>query len=357
MKSMQLLCELTISSLQMTLRRALSPLIPNLDAQLAPYSGSNAVQSTHHRPSTAHSSSSTGDAQLLRHPESATLPQVLHAADVRQAGSAMLGDVTNIAPTSTLSSPRFPSAAAHDHASLHHQNISGVPDALHKAYTGQQQQQCDSKGQAVPLIRQKHITVDTRPNLKQTVIHAATLPAAQAPSLPADILQGASTQPVLHDVAARGTVAAHNHNHAPSIGRVPFAEHPDPQGNCIGRSHRSHHAVVHPGPNSGLAYSNQVLDTHVPQTMHASDSPANGRPVLQSPGQVAYQLSSVQQGWHATAGVNPETVQAVDRAALVQTSLQAQQADEAAQASAVTALLRLVTAADPAQLQQCLPQV
>lgn len=310
-------------------------------------------------------STSAQGVDLPAHPDTEHLSQVLHSAGSGQSGSSMLGNVTSTAQLQSLRSPRLQttgivSDAGLDGAASILDGKSSSPGTVHQSFTDPQQQQqllSNNKGELIYLSRQKHITVDTRGSLKQSVFRVADLPAAQ-PNAQEQQQRSVSAQSVLHNFPADATAVADNHIDMQQQLRVPFAEYPDPTGNC--NSHSSgHHLAAAPFPQ----HPNYAHSPHSSQTvfdtgpMNSSGSSFSGRAAQQSLNQVPCSPGLALPGSHATVIAKPEAVQAASRAALMQTSLQAQQAEGTELCSAVNALQPLVAAAEPMQLQQCLPQV
>ena len=364
----------------MTLRRALSPMLPNLDAQLAPYSRNRAVQSISHRSNTVHSEliapPDSSVAQSTQLPEQlqvtspcASSAQLCLSDQVRDMGSSLLGDVTNTAGTHSMSSPRSRTAAAPVSAlgleggPSSPQSKGSSPDMLHKDFAGQQQQQEQcldrSKGHHVNLSSQRHITVDTRGLFKQSVFHITDLGSAQTST--SGQQQAAHVQcPVQVPLAngpapSAGTAGTYSHLQQQ---RMPFTECSDPHGNRISPPHSQQPPAEHIfALRSTVSYSTDTAQSQPePHSMHALYLSSEIRDAQQSPGPLPN--SPALSGSGAAAVANAEAVKLANRAALIQTSLLADQAEDSAQlTSAICALQPLVAAADLAQLQQCLPQV
>lgn len=359
----------------MTLRRVLSPIIPNLDAQLLPYSRNRAVHSSANRSNAPHLEytlpSSASDNAVEQHlPEdfqtaspsmSTDHCQVSDPAGMRlPLDSGMLGDVTNTAHVQSEASSQS-AAPVHDagfsSVTSSPRGKDDVSNQLCKGVTVLQQQHHGSDGSkanSAEFTRQKRISVDTRGTLKQSVFRVADVPLTPTSSW-AD-QQGVPAESALHQPSQAIGSAADSHSHIQQQ-RMPFAEHPDPQGNRISPPPSSTQLPSVELP-SGLVQHSHVADrfsapeSHLqPQSMYSLEDRA-GR---QSPRQLPHSTAQADSTVVGTA--NPEALEAVTRAALVQKCLQAQHAEDNDLARAVSALQPLVSTAEPLQLQQCLPQV
>ena len=365
----------------MTLRRALSPILPNLDTQLLPYSRNRVVQSSGNRHTASHSEyaepSSASDNAVKQHLPGQSQTSSLsmstdHCKNSDAAGmrlpldSSMLGDVTNTAHGQTEGSPRIQSAAP-----THDDNLSSITssprggtDALNRMCKGvtvlqQQHHGSDgSKANSVDFPRQKRISVDTRGSLKQSVFRVADVPSAQTSSWTNQ--QDSPAQSALHQPSLQAAGSApDSHSHVRQQ-RMPFAERPDPEGNRISPTPSTQEPSVE--PVSGLVQHFHVPHrfaapgSHLqPQSMYSLSHNLEDRSGRQSPTQLPHGTALLDS--NVAGPADSEALQAVTRAALVQTCLQAQRAEDGDLAAAFSALQPLVSTADPLQLQQCLPQV
>lgn len=351
-------------------------MLPNLDAQLAPYSRSRAVQSTSHRSNTAQSElvappsySSAAQSTQLPAQLQVTSPctssaQLCLSDQARDMGNSLLGDVTNTAGTYSMPSPRSRSTApvsafGPEGGSSSPQSKGSSPDMLHKDFSDRQQQQQEqclgrSKGHYANLPSQRHITVDTRGSFKQSVFRITDLSSAQT-STPGQQQAAHVQSPVQVPLATGPAPSAGSYSHLQQQ-RMPFAECPDPHGNRISLPHSQQSVAANIfAPRLSTSYSTGTAQSQPePHSMHAL-SLSSMRDPQQSPGPLP---TGPALSGSAAPVANVEAVQAATRAALIQTSLLADQAEDSAQlASAVCALQPLVATADLTQLQQCLPQV
>lgn len=345
-------------------------MIPNLDTQLLPYSRNRAVHSSANRSNAPHLEytlpSSASDNALEQHlPEDSQTASPSMSTDRCQVSDpagmrlpldgGMLGDVTNTAHVQSEASPRTQSAALMHDAGFSSVTSSprgkdDVSNQLCKGVTVLQQQHHGSDGSkanSADFTRQKRISVDTRGTLKQSVFRVADVPLTQTSSWANQ--QDVPAESALHQPSQAIGSAADSHSHIQQQ-RMPFAEHPDPQGNRISPPPSTQLPPVE--LPSGLVQHSHAPESHLqPQSMYSLEDRA-GR---QSPRQLPH--NSAQADSTVVGTANPEALQAVTRAALVQTCLQAQHAEGNDLARAVSALQPLVSTADPLQVQQCLPQV
>ena len=372
MDFLSLLCQQVEWLLQMTLRRALSPTLPNLDAQLAPYSRNRAVQSTSHRSNTAQPElvappSDLSAAQSTQFPVQvqvtspcASSAQLCQSDQARDTGSSLLGDVTNTAGTH-MPSPRStaPVSAFGGPSSPHSKGSS--PDMLHQDFSDRQQQQQEqcldsSKGHYANWSSQRHITVDTRGSFKQSVFRITDLGSAQT-STPGQRQAAHVQSPVQEPLPNGPAPSAGTYSHVQQQ-RMPFAECPDPHGNRISPPHSQQPPAAHIAAlRSTMSFSTNIAQSQPePHSMHALSLSSEMRDAQQGPRPLPN--GPALSGSGAAPVANAEAVKAATRAALMQTSLLADQAEDSAQlTSAVCALQPLVATVDLVQLQQCLPQV
>lgn len=354
-------------------------MLPNLDAQLAPYSRTRAVQPSAQRP--GHEVPATMlppgledqalDTASLHQLQSESPPRASHTghnkdvhtapAGVHTAKAGLLGDVTNTAAVLTTVSPRDHPVPMMTDFSL--DSVASSPGKRHSPgassqHLDQQQLLDDSKQHPGPFSGQKRLSVDTRGSLKQSVFQVSDLHTEQHSLQTEQALDGAPSQPTFANLSATNsslqaqparppTGAATSFIKYSSLAqqpaRMPLGEQSDPSGNRA--------APLSHDNELGHATSLAEHSPHAPHSLHDLRGATGHSPRALPQAQTAPGLMS------ACSGPDPEAVQAANRAALLQTAQRAQQADSATLATAVAALQPLVAVADLAQLQQCLPQV
>ena len=404
--------------LQMTLKRALAAMLPNLDAQLVPYSNSRAGHSAH-RPATAPSGSHPPCTPLDPHTQEANLlDEIANTASVQcQSEASSQPQQLPLATEFSLSSidhSAFPlEARSQDHrtadslvemrhqfaSDMHHQREAATPsndlinnrqrsvtvqhqvpvDGLTGSHTDTARQQCllehrqQTDGQLqdslVGSVRPSRVSVDTAAgSVRRTVITVAELQATVQP-------ETASAQPAFQDDHITGRLMSSASASAPAS-----PSHKKGEPDCLGP--HAHPSRSQPGVSasqSHLLLQSDALQLSgsaaAPQQVavscfHVPDRTLQNSPALNSahhranspvPEGKAHSHSSASQLTTARRSQDTDAVLqsrgAVQEAALLSAIQGVQHAPDAHATAALQALRLQVCSAAADAMQTCLPQV
>ncbi len=367
--------------LQMTLRRALTPLLPNLDAQLVPYSRTRAGQSAH-LPHTAPSASSM--------PSAPASPCEQGQTPADGSSTAHVQDQSDRQPARFIHPPLISefSLSSVNHA----QGLQGTStqalqtglspacswqDNASKGYQPHVQQAEESEVKA----RHSRVSISTLGSIKKsvftvaqhqpTVVHSEALQPDQMPrdghvtgTLSPTASASASAYQEQEELLLSQAADLHPASHYSHSGQAAQLERPLHEGNVLqditGTELHQNSANVHvfqdrvSGRSSlspGTAQNRALPNTPTVITAH-------GRAILNSPDRQGKALLGPA-ALRTTGDAQPvvQSAEAIQEAAVLDAVQQVHQAQGEAVVPALQALQLQIATAGDAVLQGCLPQV
>jgi len=371
--------------LQMTLRRALTPMLPNLDAQLVPYSRTRAGQSAH-RPHTAPSASSMPSAPMS--------PCEQEQTPADGSITALVQDQHDREPARFIHPPlisEFSLSSVNHAQGLHSTSTQDHPTGRRSEHSWQDNASKDHQPHAqqaeVSEVKARHsrISISTVGSIKKSVLTVAdhqptvqfeALQSFQTPqdghvtgTLSPTASASASAYQEEEDLLLSQPADLHPPSHSSHSGQAVQLEAPLHEGNVLqditGIGLHQNTANVHvfqnrasgrsslsPGTAQNRALPNipTVITAHGRAASNSPDRQGKALPISLVSGPAALRTSGYAQP-------EVQSAEAIQEAAVLDAVQQVHQAEGEAVVPSLQALQSQIATARDAVLQGCLPQV